>query len=384
MNKRKTIFVFVDWFVPGTNAGGPIRSVYSLVKLLSHEFNFKIFTRNTDHNSSTPYPGIVPNEWIRFSEGIDVYYCSHDNLDKILIEKMLTTTLYDKVYINSFYSKWFSIVPLQVLKKLGLQHRVVLAPRGMLGKGALQIKSLKKKAFITYAKLAGLHKGITWQASSENEKKDIQKVFGTKTQVKVAGNLSYIDQLPYTPKNKKPGELRLFFLSRLVPIKNLHTAIESLAGINNMELTYDVYGPVEDELYYQKCLDLAKNLPNISVNFKGVLHNEAIQQTLQNYHALLMPTLNENFGHSILESFCAGCPVIISDQTPWNGLEEKGVGYNVQVFGSQSVAQLQQAIKALGNMDGKTFNVMSQNTYEYGRQYQQNSQNLSTSVSVFL
>lgn len=362
--------IFVDWFVPGTQAGGPIRSVFSTVKLLGNDFDFKVFTRNTDHNSTQPYAGITPDEWVTFDEHTQVYYCSEQNLNSATIEKIISTVTFDKVYLNSFYSKWFSIVPLQVLAKRKEKHKVILAPRGMLGKGALQIKALKKKLFIAYSKLTGMHKGITWQASSESEKQDIEKVFGKQTSIKVVGNLSYIEQLSFTPRAKETGEIKLFFLSRVVPIKNLHTALEALKDISNHQVTYDVYGPLEDKLYHQKCLDLVKTLPsNIEVNFKGVLDNQNIQAVLQDYHVLLMPTLNENFGHSILESFCAGCPVIISDQTPWNNLQEKAVGYNVQVFAGKAQGEIVAAVNELAIMDKNTFNAMAERAYQYGLAY---------------
>ena len=35
----------------------------------------------------------------------------------------------------------------------------------------------------------------------------------------------------------------------------------------------------------------------------------------------------ENFGHVIHEALRAGLPLIISDKTPWQQLEEKGVGW---------------------------------------------------------
>ena len=41
------------------------------------------------------------------------------------------------------------------------------------------------------------------------------------------------------------------------------------------------------------------------------------------------PTLGENFGHVIHESLAAGTPVLISDQTPWVGLSEKGAGWEL-------------------------------------------------------
>ena len=42
-----------------------------------------------------------------------------------------------------------------------------------------------------------------------------------------------------------------------------------------------------------------------------------VNQTLADYHLFFLPTLGENFGHSIFEALSVGVPVLISDQTLW-------------------------------------------------------------------
>jgi glycosyltransferase involved in cell wall biosynthesis len=44
-----------------------------------------------------------------------------------------------------------------------------------------------------------------------------------------------------------------------------------------------------------------------------------------------MPTLGENFGHIFLEALAAGCPLMISDRTPWLELEAKGIGWDLSL-----------------------------------------------------
>ena len=41
----------------------------------------------------------------------------------------------------------------------------------------------------------------------------------------------------------------------------------------------------------------------------------------------LFPTITENFGHVISEAMSSGCPVIISNNTPWSWINEKKCGY---------------------------------------------------------
>jgi glycosyltransferase involved in cell wall biosynthesis len=42
-----------------------------------------------------------------------------------------------------------------------------------------------------------------------------------------------------------------------------------------------------------------------------------------------LPTRGENFGHVFLEAWSAGVPVLVSDQTPWRGLESLQVGWDI-------------------------------------------------------
>ena len=50
---------------------------------------------------------------------------------------------------------------------------------------------------------------------------------------------------------------------------------------------------------------------------------------------MILPTFNENYGHVILESLTAGCPVIISDQTHWLTLSEKKAGWDLSLSDQQ-------------------------------------------------
>jgi len=71
---KKKILIFIDWFLPGYKAGGPIRSVANLTAHLFSEFEFLIITRNNDYLEKSPYPNVKANQWVNFSENIKVYY----------------------------------------------------------------------------------------------------------------------------------------------------------------------------------------------------------------------------------------------------------------------------------------------------------------------
>ncbi len=62
-NDKKTILIFIDWFLPGYKAGGPIQSCAHLIEHLSDTFNFLVVTRDIDYSENKPYTTIKSNEW---------------------------------------------------------------------------------------------------------------------------------------------------------------------------------------------------------------------------------------------------------------------------------------------------------------------------------
>ncbi len=58
MNTKKKILVFIDWYIPGFKAGGPIRSCANIVQHLSSDFEFYFITSDTDYCEDKPYENI--------------------------------------------------------------------------------------------------------------------------------------------------------------------------------------------------------------------------------------------------------------------------------------------------------------------------------------
>ncbi|MNY40193.1 hypothetical protein D3C86_1749200 [compost metagenome] len=62
-----------------------------------------------------------------------------------------------------------------------------------------------------------------------------------------------------------------------------------------------------------------------------------------------MPTHGENYGHAIAEALSAGTPVLISDATPWRGLQQEGVGWDIPL--GEGAAAFASAIKMLASTE---------------------------------
>ena len=68
--------------------------------------------------------------------------------------------------------------------------------------------------------------------------------------------------------------------------------------------------------------------PAVEVVFHGGMPPSELAPHFHAAHYLLSSTTQENFGHSIVEAWAHGCPVLISDRTPWRGLEAHNVGWD--------------------------------------------------------
>jgi glycosyltransferase involved in cell wall biosynthesis len=102
-----------------------------------------------------------------------------------------------------------------------------------------------------------------------------------------------------------------------------------LEGVSG-DVALDIYGPAEDTDYWEECEGLIAALgANIRVRYLGKIEHERVGQIFAEHDLFLFPTLGENYGHVIWESLVSGCPVLISDQTPWRGLEKEGVGWDI-------------------------------------------------------
>lgn len=377
---RKNIVVLIDWFLPGNKAGGPVKSIYSLLQLLKPYYNFSVITTNHDLGSTEPYHGVKSDCWSEF-EDIQVYYFSRQNLRSSKLLEVIKSKSPDIVYLNSFWSYYFSLLPLRFEKAGKLKCELILAPRGMLGKGALSIKPLKKKLFLSVLKFVNLHSKVIFHATTPDEEREIKSFF-RKANTAIAPNLNITPLLKNKSTDKSEGSLKLFYLSRISRVKNLHYALEILSKVKTEgEIRYDIYGSLEDKSYWQQCEIIIKSMPsNIKVSYKGELSFEKVQAIIAQYHFLFLPTLNENFGHSIAESLKSACPVIISKNTPWTHVTEGKCGIAVDL---RNKSELIKVIEGFVKMKNDEYRDMSENCIKFMEQKTDSTQEISAYKNLF-
>jgi glycosyltransferase involved in cell wall biosynthesis len=333
---------------------------------LSDKIDFHILTADRDLGDDKPFKNIINNEWIKVGNA-KVFYISPQKLTCKKMAEIINSIDYKFLYLNSFFSYKFSILAILLNKiKRIPQKPIILAPRGELLPRALELKSKKKKLFIKIVKTFNLYKDIIWHATAETEKVDIKSVFGNKINIRLAGNLiANYEKLKYDKKiTKNKGKLKVVFASRIHPKKNLKKAIELLKNING-KIEFNIYGPLEDKKYWLECEKVIESLgEDIKVEYKGLIYHNDMIGVFKKHHVFLFPTFSENFGHVIPEALIGGCPVIISTQTPWRDLEQKQIGWDIDLNDkNRFIHVLQYCV----NMTQEQYNVLSRAAFWYAK-----------------
>jgi glycosyltransferase involved in cell wall biosynthesis len=366
---RPVVLTLSAYYLPGYKAGGPIRTIQNLVSSLGDEFDFRIFTSDRDLGQPRPYDGVSINEW-NDHVGATVFYADANARRPSRLAATIHDVAPDIVYINSFFNPRFSISPL-FMRWLGFTSRRIawiVAPRGEFSRNALMIKALKKRAYISSARMFGLLDDVFWQASSPFERDDIIREFGASPDsICIAPNLSVpvAASCPPAPSRGASNRLSVCFLARVCVMKNLAFAIEALADCS-IGVDLHIYGPVEDEAYAETCRRLVPgDASRLSVTWHGEVPHDQVRLILARHDIFFLPTLGENFGHVIFEALAAGVPVLLSDRTPWRDLDAAGVGW-VRPLGDHQ--PFVQAIQDYASLDADARAAMRCRAHAYAAQ----------------
>lgn len=328
MTIKPRIMIAAGFYLPGFKAGGPIQSISNLANSLADDYDFFILTADRDFGGTSAYPGIRHGEWTNVGKAKVRYLAPWERTFRGVC-RAISEVEHDLLYLNSFFSSWSSIF-LMVGRRMGLlpKRPMLVAPRGEFSQGAIALKGLKKRTYVGLAKSMGIVEDVIWHASSAYEAEDIKRVMGVDGgAVFVASNLSDPPSVDVSqgPRDED-ARFHVAFLSRISPKKNLDYALEVMSQVD-VPVTFNIFGPAEDREYWQMCQNRMSELPShVAVQYHGPIAPEEVPAVLRANDLFFLPTRGENYGHVIAEALAVGTPVLISDQTPWRGLIERGLG----------------------------------------------------------
>jgi glycosyltransferase involved in cell wall biosynthesis len=216
------------------------------------------------------------------------------------------------------------------------------------------------------AKALGLYRDAVWHVSSEHEAADVQRHFGSHARIIVARDcLPDIRDLKaeFSPGQKVAGRLDIVFLSRICRMKNLAGALRMLQGLQG-EVRMNIYGPKEESDYWRECEAIIDTLPaNIRIKYCGAVAHEEVSGIMARHHLFFLPTEGENFGFAIFEALVSGCPVLISDRTPWRNLQAAGCGWDLSL---EQPGLFRETLQKCVDMDQAAFSALSEKAHLYG------------------
>ncbi len=356
---KKKVLIIIGRYLPGYKDGGPVRSIKNLTDNFGDEFDFKILTSDRDNGDKEPYKNIKIHDWNQVGLA-SVYYVPEGDFSSNTILKIAKDV--DLIYLCGCFTNY--AINTLILKRIGkIKIPVVVAAMGLFSPLEFKRKYIKKKVFVELFNLLGLFKGVYWSATSDIEIDNILKQVKTeRKQFFIAEDLPRKVDSSCINKEKLANDLRIFWIARIAPIKNLLGTVEILKDVSS-NVSFTIFGPKQDSGYWDDCEKELSKLPqNVHWEYLGNLDSENVVDELKKYHVLLFPTFGENYGHVIHEALSAGCACIISDQTPWNNLETNNSGF---VFSLDDKAGFVNAIETYANMSTSDFQVVVNSTHEY-------------------
>jgi len=312
-------------YKPAYYYGGPTMSVSKLCEELQIAgLSPIVLTTTANGNAELPAKSVlVDGVAVRYFKRItkDPTHYSPDlfkALKGILRHRQQEPTL---IHIHS----WWNIVTLfscWIAKKAKVA--VVLSPRGMLTQYTLGNRNSMIKSVIHRFIGQGLIRHCHVHATSEQEKRDILKIITPKS-ITIIPNFVRFPVDYNTSGAQDDGQFKLIFLARIEEKKGLDILFQSLSQLAfNWRLTIAGAG---SEVYVQELKKQASRLNiNHQINWIGQVRDVDKFYLLAQHDLMVLPSHNENFANSVVESLAVGTPVLISAHV---GLADYVVEHNL-------------------------------------------------------
>lgn len=306
---------------PGNEATGPVQSLRAFAKTLQEDFEIRVIANAHDESAQ--------KKW-QSDNFLPYFHLPRGRFGARGLLTLLRETPHDLLMLNSFHDPQF-VIPILLWRKFGLIPRkpTILSPRGELARGALSLKARKKRIYRWSVCLARLTQDVWLHATAEHERHDIEAAGLPCRGILLAPNPRLLPDFPETPSRTASGTLRIVFLGRVAPVKNLDFALDALARVS-VPVVFNIYGPMVDPDYWARLqLRIARMPDHVSVTAQGALPHNRVAATMAAHDLFFLPTMGENFGHAINEALSVGLPVLISDTTPWRGLQAATAGWDL-------------------------------------------------------
>lgn len=234
--------------------------------------------------------------------------------------------------------------------------------RGMANKNILVHKKILKIIYLKILELLILIKNSSLVCTSNYEALSCKYMFSRKFIYEIIYNKvnkKYIKNKFYKIK-KKEKELNILFLSNITWKKNFDYVYKILVGLD-FKVNLSIYGTCfKNKSYFNGlCKKLQKKH---NVIYFGAYKQKNIDNIFRKSHLLFLPTIDENFGHTIVETLFHYRPCLISNNTPWNDLHFYNAGLAVPLEFSETYSNY---LRYIYLMNQKKYNQMCLLSFNY-------------------
>jgi len=133
---------------------------------------------------------------------------------------------------------------------------------------------------------------------------------------------------------------RFIYIGSINTKKGIDELCEVIPKLDK-DITCDIYGPIKEEKYSLEYFQ------EIGVNYKGPIESNKVQELMNQYDVLILPSHIEGYPGVIIEAFALGMPVIV---TKLRGIMEMCEdNKNALLIDVQKPQQLLEAIESIDN-----------------------------------
>lgn len=354
-------------FYPALYYGGPIYSTYELAKgLKKQKIDIKVISTNSNGKDKLEIKTGIFHK-LDYSLPVKYYKSLDSNGTSISMIFNIWKDIKDVdiIYLISIFSPQ---TPLVLILAQLIKKKIVISPRGQLGKWCLQqgnwYKKLWLKVFISL-----FVKNLQWHLTSADEQNDVKLLY-PKASTFVIPNGIEINNFELDKRNS-------FYLRYTKAVKDNSVVIVSMGRIHKkkgFDILIDAFKIVLEQTKDKKPLlfiagedygekeNLLKQIHQLSLQDSifliDYITGEEKSNFLKNADVFALPSHDENFGIVYAEALASGTPIVASKNTPWADVEKYNCGKwvrNTESEFAQAIIEILKADNIKMGLNGKKY-----------------------------
>lgn len=313
----KILHVVPSYF-PAIRYGGPIYSVHGLAAgqaALGHEV--AVFTTNADGPGGSPVPVGRPVDL----DGVAVTYFDVGSPRRLFRAPAMKRALaeqvagFDIVHLHSVFL-WPTLVAARAASRNGTPY--ILSPRGMLVRALIRAKSgLVKRAWLRLFERRTIREAAAIHVTAAREAEDFAALGLDARRIITLPN--GVDPIPTETAEPAPdivdatkGGPYALYLGRLNWKKNLPVLIAAMRAVTGLRLVIAGNDEENHAAVLRAAIVEHGMIDRVTLIVRSV--GDADKELLfARARLFVLPSINENFGNTVLEAMIRGLPVVVSE-----------------------------------------------------------------------